>query len=126
MKHRGIGKEVALLAAVMSWPTVFMLLAMFANVGHAAEPLTWQSPCPANAVPLFKVVKPDSLEMRCKATDKPFMTMQGCVGPKAKKVTVDGKTNVQITCASWNQYKTGIPMDWVCTPPPEKVQGPLQ
>ena len=111
---------------VLCGTAVILLLAMFANVGHAAEPLTWQSPCANNAVPIFKIVKPDKLEMRCLPTDKPFMTIQGCVGPKAKKVMVAGKPNVQITCTSWNQYQTNIPMDWTCTPPPAKVQGPLQ
>ena len=107
---------------------LLLMVAMSASgTTIAADPITWQSPCKNNAVPLFKVVKPDKLELRCLATDpKPFFTIQGCVGPKAKKVMVDGKTNVQITCTSWNQYQTNIPMDWTCTPPPAKVQGPLQ
>lgn len=104
-----------------------LLVAMSASgTTIAAEPITWQSPCKNNAVPLFKVVKPDKLEMRCLATDKPFMTIQGCIGPKAKKVMVDGKTNVQITCTSWVNYQQNIPMDWTCTPPPSANPGPLQ
>jgi hypothetical protein len=110
-------KTDTILDTILVLGGAFALLLVAARCAEAAEPLTWQSPCANNATPLFKVVKPDKLEMRCPGVTKPFMTMQGCVGPKAKKVMLDGKTNVQVTCTSWVHYQTNIPLDWVCRPP---------